>query len=102
MAEARLGRQFPKQQPIVRAESAFERTSAQLQVLLAVAMQLGGLGIDVIEMSPGHPGLPFNNRFSLHISSYRSSLIPAKTTIALAGDRYLRKADNALAVSRLF
>jgi hypothetical protein len=55
-----------------RTESAFERTSAQLQVLLAVAMQLGGLGVDIIEMSPGHPGLPFN-KFSLHISSYRSS-----------------------------
>ena len=60
-----------------RTESAFERASAQLQVLLVVAMQLGCLGVDVIEMSPRHPGLPFN-KFSFHLSSYGAAEHPGK------------------------
>jgi len=38
-----------------RAEPSFKRTSAQLKVLLPVAMQLGRLGINVTEMSPVYP-----------------------------------------------
>jgi hypothetical protein len=40
---------------VERAEPSFKRTAAQLQVLLAVAMQLGRLGVNVIEVSSMYP-----------------------------------------------